>query len=529
MIFEFMTYCLLSRGSWVRVPPGAPFLSSKTTLFPHFFPANLDFSVLSVILCSDDIMQRSVVMVSTQTRNRSRFKRMSTLQGKLRQKSKGGQFYYRLTIAQGNRREFSLGTSDLDEACKKAAELDSIWLAPTSEVALAQMNAIRGFSMQAQKLSFEEAWDKYQVHPNRATPHTVEERIGYRKSYEEFTRFATGIIGKKKSNRTAITSINEVTPRLCEEFASYLKSTSLAVNTHNRKMKRLRKIFECLKEYYDGDNPFRSKTLMRSEREEQGMVVHRQAFTKEQEEQILAVLSDTDPNHKVKNKAEIRIVYIIGMFTGQRLKDCVLLQWQNIDLKERRIWVKQFKTGKEVTIPIAPELYEALIEAKEWKCDQFVTPKSAARYSKTNAEGKNVGNNLIDIDVLRPIRWIGLEPAVEVPGRKKKMTVYGFHSLRHSFVSFCAEAGVPKATLLSIIGTGSEIADKYYTHVSDESQRKAIEAISGKKGISAQERIDQALQLLEENRAELSSHRLLQQVYGILNGETAHSMGNESS
>ena len=55
---------------------------------------------------------------------------MSTLQGKLRQKSKSGQYYYRLTIAQGNRKEFSLGTSDLDEACRKAEELDSIWLAP---------------------------------------------------------------------------------------------------------------------------------------------------------------------------------------------------------------------------------------------------------------------------------------------------------------------------------------------------------------------------------------------------------------
>ena len=79
-------------------------------------------------------------MVCTQTYNRSRFKRMSTLQGKLRQKIKGGQYYYRLTIAKGNRKEFSLGTTDPDEACKKAEELDSIWLAPTSEVALAQMN-----------------------------------------------------------------------------------------------------------------------------------------------------------------------------------------------------------------------------------------------------------------------------------------------------------------------------------------------------------------------------------------------------
>ena len=71
------------------------------------------------------------------------------------------------------------------------------------------------------------------------------------------------------------------------------------------------------------------------------------------------------------------------------------------------------------------------------------------------------------------------------------MTVYGFHSLRHSFASFCAEAGVPKATLLSILGTESEIADKYYTHVSDESQWKAIEAISGKTASSAQVRNEQ--------------------------------------
>ena len=222
-------------------------------------------------------------------------------------------------------------------------------------------------------------------------------------------------------------------------------------------------------------------------------------------------------------------MYVIGRFTGQRLKDCVLLQWQNIDMEKRRIWVKQFKTGKEVTIPIAPDLYDALLEAEKWRCDQYVLPKSAARYNKTNAEGKNVGNNVIDLDVLRPIRWIGLEPAVEVPGRRKKMTVYGFHSLRHSFASFCAEAGVPKATLLSILGTESEIADKYYTHVSDESQWRAIEAISGRKGSSDKEKIERALRLIEEHPANLNSDELLQQVYGILKGEIPQSETHDTS
>ena len=70
------------------------------------------------------------------------------------------------------------------------------------------------------------------------------------------------------------------------------------------------------------------------------------------------------------NKPEIRVIYYIGMFTGQRLKDCVLLQWQNVDMERRRIWVKQFKTGKEVTIPMAAELYAVLEEAQTWKEDQ---------------------------------------------------------------------------------------------------------------------------------------------------------------
>ena len=100
------------------------------------------------------------------------------------------------------------------------------------------------------------------------------------------------------------------------------------------------------------------------------------------------------------------------------------------------------------------------------------------------------------------------------------MTIYGFHSLRHSFASFCAEAGVPKAVLLSILGTESDIADKYYTHVSEESQRKAIEAISNRNRSTSQERIDQALKLLvpDGKQTDLASNDTLQQVLAILKG-----------
>lgn len=61
---------------------------------------------------------------------------MSQLRGKLRQKVKNGPYYYRLMVAKGLRKEFSLKTCDYEEACQKAADLDAVWEAPTQEVAI---------------------------------------------------------------------------------------------------------------------------------------------------------------------------------------------------------------------------------------------------------------------------------------------------------------------------------------------------------------------------------------------------------
>ncbi len=81
--------------------------------------------------------------------------RMKKLRGTIRRKGKNGNLYYRLTIASGLRKEFPLKTKD--EAVKKAEELDSIWAAPTLEVAAAQINAIKGFNKVQLNLDFSEA------------------------------------------------------------------------------------------------------------------------------------------------------------------------------------------------------------------------------------------------------------------------------------------------------------------------------------------------------------------------------------
>ena len=80
---------------------------------------------------------------------------------------------------------------------------------------------------------------------------------------------------------------------------------------------------------------------------------------------------------------------------------------------------------------------------------------------------------------------------------------------------FCAESGIPKAVLLSILGTDSEIADKYYTHVGDAAQRQAINAISGTiNQKSDRDKINEVLTLLKGNCN--PTNELIEQIIQIL-------------
>ena len=424
--------------------------------------------------------------------------------GTVYQKEPNGVYYFRYQV-NGARKAISLKTRNKHEAVKEAEKHVPLLQATSSEVIAAHVQYARNLATPEKNLLLSQAWEEYEKSPDRATPATVSEALAYKSTFLEFVAWV---------NDPAVT-LRDITGAMAMRYADSMRELNIAVSTHNRKLKRIRKVFNVLKEYRTEENPFNSAVLYRKEREEREQDVHRLSFTREQEEQLREVLDDD--RFKVMNKPEVKVVYYLGMYTGQRMKDCVLLRWSKINLEMRRIWVKQFKTGKEVTIPIAPPLLEVLQVALAWKKSDadYVCPNVAVRYNKTNAVGKNVGNNLVNIDMLRVIKWIGLEPSVTVPGRDKKVTVYGFHSLRHSFASYCAAAGVPQATVVSILGADSEVITRYYTHVGDDAQRQAIAAVSG--GYlpgSAQAKIDEALKLINTSTA--ASNEILAQVKAIL-------------
>jgi integrase len=139
-------------------------------------------------------------------------------------------------------------------------------------------------------------------------------------------------------------------------------------------------------------------------------------------------------------------------------------------------------------------LRNVLKEVYPWRRSQYVLPNLAEQCQILDKNGKNLGANMLNTDIMRVIRWIGLEPTAEVPGHKKKVTVYGFHSLRHSFASHCVESGVPQSTAQSILKDSGQLLDRYYNQSRNASQKKKMKSSFGNNGtVSTQERIDNAL------------------------------------
>ena len=389
--------------------------------------------------------------------------------GRVFQQKAGGNFYYRYQI-DGMRKCVSLDTQDLDEAIKYVkTKLMPVVMATDVDVVAAHVAMAKKMQNQAQRLFLSDAWETYSTHPNRANPATKAEQQSYEATFRAFV---------KVINDPNIT-IDEIGFEHAEKFAQYLINRQLAVDTHNRRLRQLKTIFTVLKEYRTGENPFTSHTLWRKEREERNLGVRRLCFSMEQEDQIFKELDN--PKRTVLNKQELKLVFLLARFTAQRLKDCALLRWNRINMETERIEIIQWKTGKEVSFPIAPKLLKGLKEALAWKEDNnsYVCPQVATRYNTVDKNGKNIGAGLVDLDVLRVIRWIGVETSVKVEGRKKAVNQYGFHSFRHSFVSFCVQKGIPRSVVQSIVGDDCEIIDKYYTHVGEDAQKQAIAAVSG--------------------------------------------------
>ena len=149
-----------------------------------------------------------------------------------------------------------------------------------------------------------------------------------------------------------------------------------------------------------------------------------------------------------------------------------------------------------MTIPIHPQLKAELStpipESTRSTCSTrlpspFVNPTIADWYKNSKWRISH-GLELI-------FKAAHIETSVKIEGRRTRTPEATFHSLRHTFVSLAANAGVPLPVVQSIVGHSSTAMTRHYYHENEEVLRQAVAAIPavGERGMGNGEQEGRAL------------------------------------
>lgn len=278
-----------------------------------------------------------------------------------------------------------------------------------------------------------------------------------------------------------VRELRHVTAEMVELYLSELR-VDHAASTYNNRVCVLREMYRVLsKKALVKDDPWKDVRL----REDDS---HSRRELTIEELRRLAVCA-------AKEGDEWRRLFGIGIYTGLRLGDCCRLNWKDIDIIRGIIQLIPSKTkkhahGRPVTIPIHAQLHDILIETPESKRIGPVLPMLESWYTSKNGRPK------VSTYISKIFKAAGIVTSVNVEGRKWKAPEATFHSLRHTFVSMSANAGVPLHIVQAIVGHESTAMTRHYYHENETALRQAVSAIPSigearnRKAIFAQNRLD---------------------------------------
>jgi integrase len=140
-----------------------------------------------------------------------------------------------------------------------------------------------------------------------------------------------------------------------------------------------------------------------------------------------------------------------------------MLEWEHV--AEGRVIKRTSKCQRDVSLAIHPLLAQEL--ARLPRNGRYVIPGIAALYKRKAAN--------VSIKVRKLFELAGVQVVERVEGRKKAVSRRNFHCLRHTFVTTCARAGVPKTLISSWIGH-SPVIDEIYQQWDQGERDKMIMA-----------------------------------------------------
>jgi integrase len=244
-----------------------------------------------------------------------------------------------------------------------------------------------------------------------------------------------------------------LTSSQCIQFRDQLAESGLSPKTVNLYLAVLKSAFKrALDAGLVQVNPMALvRPMRRSSSQSKGL------FTSDQISKLLSTLQDGSDWYGL---------VLAGWFTGARLGDLARLQWASVDLdQDKCITFTQGKTGATVKLPLHLSLETWLLDrpqSGEWVFPSLHDRAIAGETGLSRTFSKLVAQS--GIEILKSVAH----------GAGHSVSSLTFHSLRHSFTSALAKAGVSPELRMRLTGHADHKSHQIYTHHELQTLRQAI-------------------------------------------------------
>lgn len=168
---------------------------------------------------------------------------------------------------------------------------------------------------------------------------------------------------------------------------------------------------------------------------------------------------------RIASRPAVAGMFELAWYLGLRIGETEKLLKTDYDTKTNSLRVVRWKTKTRSMLPHLPErVVEILIEAIEASPTEYIFHVECSRHTVEAIISDACAVN-------------------KIPYGRGKVDAITFHSTRHSFTSRLVRVTDP-ATAASFTGHSSQEMLDYYSHASDESRRRAMDALYGTNGNS---------------------------------------------
>ncbi|HEX9666404.1 MAG TPA: site-specific integrase [Thermodesulfobacteriota bacterium] len=232
-------------------------------------------------------------------------------------------------------------------------------------------------------------------------------------------------------------SIDDITSWSVEQFKAKRKDEGKTLGNINRELTVLKRMFNLAIEWgLASANPVKGVKFFK---------VSNQRMQILREEDFLRLYEVAAPH--------LKPILICAVSTGMRRSEILGLKWEDVNLKQRTITVRDTKNFEFRFIPINETLLQTLTELQENASSEYVF----------NYKGS-------------PVKEI--KSAFETALNKAKISRCRFHDLRHTIATRLVMNGVDLVTVQELLGHRSIVMTKRYSHPTPEHKKRAIESVN---------------------------------------------------